>query len=82
MLLTTPPNEPHAMGLLMVEAVLSLEGAQCISLGTQMPLPDIAQIVSGDVNDVHPRLLAPVYRHALFRRSRRSRRTWNTKPGL
>jgi methanogenic corrinoid protein MtbC1 len=31
------------MGLLMVEAVLSLEGAQCISLGTQMPLQDIAQ---------------------------------------
>jgi len=42
-LLTTLPNEPHALGLLMVEAVLSLEGAQCISLGTQMPLSDIAQ---------------------------------------
>lgn len=41
-LLTTLPNEPHEMGLLMVEAVLSLEGAQCISLGTQMPLQDIA----------------------------------------
>lgn len=42
-LLTTLPNEPHEMGLLMVEAVLSLEGAQCVSLGTQMPLLDIAQ---------------------------------------
>lgn len=42
-LLTTLPNESHALGLLMVEAVLSLEGAQCISLGTQMPLMDIVQ---------------------------------------
>jgi DNA-binding transcriptional MerR regulator/methylmalonyl-CoA mutase cobalamin-binding subunit len=51
-LLTTPPNEPHAMGLLMVEAVLSLEGAQCISLGTQMPLPDIAQAAVAHRADV------------------------------
>lgn len=41
-LLTTLPREPHELGLLMVEAVLSLEGAQCISLGTQMPLMEIA----------------------------------------
>jgi hypothetical protein len=40
-LLTTLPKEPHGLGLLMVEAVLSLEGAQCISLGTQMPLLEI-----------------------------------------
>jgi MerR family transcriptional regulator, light-induced transcriptional regulator len=42
-LLTTLPNEPHGLGLLMVEAMLSLEGAQCISLGTQIPLPEILQ---------------------------------------
>lgn len=42
-LLTTVPNEQHAMGLLMVEAVLALEGATCISLGTQMPLLEIAR---------------------------------------
>jgi MerR family transcriptional regulator, light-induced transcriptional regulator len=41
-LLTTLPNEPHAMGLLMVEALLSIEGAQCVSLGTQTPIVDIA----------------------------------------
>lgn len=41
-LLTTVPPEQHAMGLLMVEATLALEGAHCISLGTQMPLLDIA----------------------------------------
>lgn len=42
-LLTSLPNEPHGLGLLMVEALLSLEGAHCIALGTQMPLLEIAQ---------------------------------------
>ena len=51
-LLTTLPKEPHGMGLLMVEAVLSLEGAQCISLGTQMPLLEIAQAVAAHRVDV------------------------------
>ncbi len=51
-LLTTVPNEPHAMGLLMVEALLSLEGAQCISLGTQMPLLEIAQAAIAHRADV------------------------------
>jgi methylmalonyl-CoA mutase cobalamin-binding subunit len=42
-LLTSPPGEAHALGLLMAEAVLALEGATCISLGTQTPLPEIAR---------------------------------------
>jgi DNA-binding transcriptional MerR regulator/methylmalonyl-CoA mutase cobalamin-binding subunit len=41
-LLTTLPNEPHGLGLLMAEALLALEGAQCVSLGTQTPIGDIA----------------------------------------
>jgi methanogenic corrinoid protein MtbC1 len=40
-LLTTFPGEPHLLGLLMAQAVLSLEGAECISLGTETPLWDI-----------------------------------------
>jgi MerR family transcriptional regulator, light-induced transcriptional regulator len=40
-LLTTFPNEQHGLGLLMVEAVLAPEGAHCISLGTQTPIPEI-----------------------------------------
>ena len=40
-LLTTVPGEQHAIGLLMVDALLSLEGALCISLGTQTPFEDI-----------------------------------------
>ncbi len=41
-LLTTVPGEPHELGLLMVEALFTLEGAQCIPLGVQMPLTEIA----------------------------------------
>lgn len=51
-LLTTLPKEPHEMGLLMVEAVLSLEGAQCISLGTQTPLMEIVDAVAAHQADV------------------------------
>lgn len=40
-LLTTFPGEPHGLGLLMIEAVLSLEGCRCISLGVETPLWDI-----------------------------------------
>jgi DNA-binding transcriptional MerR regulator/methylmalonyl-CoA mutase cobalamin-binding subunit len=40
-LLTTFPGEQHGMGLLMVEALLMPEGAQCISLGVQTPIEDI-----------------------------------------
>jgi len=40
-LLTTFPGEQHGIGLLMVEALLVPEGAQCISLGTQTPFEDI-----------------------------------------
>ena len=32
----------HGLGLLMVECLLALEGCRCLSLGTQTPLPDIA----------------------------------------
>jgi DNA-binding transcriptional MerR regulator/methylmalonyl-CoA mutase cobalamin-binding subunit len=51
-LLTTLPNEPHGLGLLMVEAVLALEGARCISLGTQMPVLEIAQAAQAHRADV------------------------------
>lgn len=51
-LLTTLPNEPHGMGLLMVEALLALEGAQCVSLGTQTPMLEIAQAAQACGADV------------------------------
>jgi len=40
-LLTTVPGEQHGLGLLMADALLTPEGAQCISLGTQTPFEDI-----------------------------------------
>lgn len=42
-LLTSLPEESHGLGLLMVEGVLSLEGAHCIPLGTQMPMLSIVE---------------------------------------
>jgi MerR family transcriptional regulator, light-induced transcriptional regulator len=51
-LLTSLPNEQHAMGLLMVEALFSLEGARCISLGTQMPLMEIARAATAHRADI------------------------------
>lgn len=51
-LLTTLPNETHGLGLLMVEALLSLEGAQCLSLGTQTPIADIVQATQAYKADV------------------------------
>jgi MerR family transcriptional regulator, light-induced transcriptional regulator len=40
-LLTTLSGEEHQLGLLMAHAFLSVEGAQCISLGVQTPASDI-----------------------------------------
>jgi DNA-binding transcriptional MerR regulator/methylmalonyl-CoA mutase cobalamin-binding subunit len=45
-LLTTVPGEAHGLGLLMAQALLSLDGASCISLGTATPLVDIARAAS------------------------------------
>lgn len=51
-LLTSVPDEPHALGLLMVESLLVLEGAECISLGTQMPLLEIARAAEAHRVDI------------------------------
>jgi DNA-binding transcriptional MerR regulator len=42
-LMTTVPGETHGLGLLMAQALFSLEGADCISLGLETPLLDIAR---------------------------------------
>jgi DNA-binding transcriptional MerR regulator/methylmalonyl-CoA mutase cobalamin-binding subunit len=51
-LLTTFPGEQHGMGLLMVEALLVPEGAQCISLGVQTPIDDIRRAALAHEVDV------------------------------
>jgi len=51
-LLTTMPQERHGLGLLMVEALLALEGAHCISLGVQTPLGDIVNAAVAQRADI------------------------------
>lgn len=49
-LLTTFPSEPHGIGLLMVEALLALEGCRCFSLGVQTPVWDI--VLAAQAQDI------------------------------
>ena len=42
-LLTTFPQEPHGLGLLMAEAMFVLDGCSTLSLGVQTPMWDIVQ---------------------------------------
>jgi MerR family transcriptional regulator, light-induced transcriptional regulator len=51
-LLTTFPQEPHGMGLLMAEAMMSLDACRCISLGTQTPIWDIVLAATAHRADI------------------------------
>ena len=51
-LLTTLPNEQHALGLLMVETLLAAERVPCVSLGTQTPLADIVTAAAAHRADI------------------------------
>lgn len=51
-LLTSLPGEKHRIGLLMVEAVLTAEGAACVALGAETPLIDIKNAVPAYEVDV------------------------------
>ncbi|MCB1888212.1 MAG: MerR family transcriptional regulator [Rhodocyclaceae bacterium] len=66
-LLTTFPDELHALGLLMVEALLATEGATCTSLGTQTPVDDIARLAAGGQIDIVALSFSGAYpvRHAV-----------------
>ena len=52
LLMTTLPEERHGLGLLMAEAIATLEGAHCVSLGTQTPLRDIVAAAIAQKADV------------------------------
>ena len=52
LLMTTFPGEQHGLGLLLVEALLAPEGAQCLSLGVQTPIEDIARAALAHKVDV------------------------------
>ena len=51
-LMTTVPQEPHVLGLLMAEAMLALEGCRCVQLGAQLPLADMLMAVQAHAADV------------------------------
>jgi MerR family transcriptional regulator, light-induced transcriptional regulator len=51
-LLATLPNEVNALGLLMAEGLLIPEGALCISLGTQVPIPEISAAATAFEADI------------------------------
>lgn len=51
-LLTSFPNEAHRLGLLMVEALLTVEGVTCIGLGNEIPLVEIVQAAFAHRADV------------------------------
>lgn len=44
-LLTTLPDELHSLGLLMAEARLTLDGARCLNLGVNTPIPEMVAAV-------------------------------------
>lgn len=43
--LSTLPEERHGLGLLMIEALLRSEGARCLNLGVDIPIPEIVLAV-------------------------------------
>ncbi|MEW6678236.1 MAG: MerR family transcriptional regulator [Pseudomonadota bacterium] len=51
-LLTTLPEEQHGLGILMAAALFTLEGAHCISLGTQTPVQFIDEAARAHAVDV------------------------------
>ena len=51
-LLTTLPQEEHGLGLLMVEALLTLDGAHCVSLGVETPVADIVRAAASQRSDI------------------------------
>lgn len=51
-LLTTLPGEQHALGLLMAEALLTLEGCPCLWLGVQTPQEELPRAVAAHRADI------------------------------
>ena len=59
-LLTTVPQEPHGLGVLMAEAMFALEGARCISLGVRTPVAEIVRGAESQQVDIVALSFSPV----------------------
>ena len=42
-LITTPPGELHGLGVMGLQVALAVQGAHCVSLGTQMPALEVVR---------------------------------------
>jgi methanogenic corrinoid protein MtbC1 len=51
-LFATPSDELHTLGLLMAQAVLADQGAECINLGSHIPLSDLEKAILGCKADI------------------------------
>lgn len=51
-LITTPPEENHSLGMLMVEALLRLDSVDAVCFGTLMPVREIVQGVQKNRIDI------------------------------
>ena len=51
-LLTTLPGEEHQLGMLMARAFFAMDGAQCVSLGTETPPADILRAAAAYQVDI------------------------------
>jgi MerR family transcriptional regulator, light-induced transcriptional regulator len=51
-LLATLPTELHGLGLLMAQAMFMMQGCPCLSLGTQLPLADLARAAGAHGSDI------------------------------
>jgi methylmalonyl-CoA mutase cobalamin-binding subunit len=59
-LLTTFPQEPHGLGVLMAEAMFALDGASCVPLGVQTPVWEIAAAARSQRVDIVALSFTPV----------------------
>lgn len=50
--LTTFPSERHSLGLLMVEAMMRLEGASCIPIGVETPPAQLPKLIAQSGADI------------------------------
>jgi DNA-binding transcriptional MerR regulator/methylmalonyl-CoA mutase cobalamin-binding subunit len=59
-LLTTVPQEPHGLGVLMAEAMFALEGARCVALGVRTPVMEIVRGAESQRIDIVALSFSPV----------------------
>lgn len=59
-LFSTIPREPHALGLLMAEAMFALQGCVGVSLGVQTPVPQIAAAAEAHRADILALSFSPI----------------------